>query len=406
MALWGNSDAIRSGGTVTLDYSNKVVSGWAGTAAAGVGASFGITGFAKTGDIISFGQHGSGTYFGEAVVASIGSTLQLTIASTEALSGAAIAGVEYQISEKPSYTIGDSTYNIKRDTSPSIDTVKTGTAEFAVGVGSIAIPVDISSIVPPVIIGDYLVNNSENFTITAIGLCTSRMIDTCTPGDFVLRTISPDFFVSGETTVGLGTTQPTIAGAGETVANTSGAVSVGASILPLTDGNKYHLMAGDVVKLPGMANNSIYAKLNNQVSLATTVSLAISSGAAITFTSDTINIIDTPTAADLTLGIGDTLTWQGEGGVPGDVVCLDEGTGAAISADDTLTFKRRQNGYDAYVYGVNQSGVSTGTQYQTGAGWVGVQTYIDNSGNLRVKKEILVAMTGITTGNPDSYPPA
>ena len=155
-----------------------------------------------------------------------------------------------------------------------------------------------------------------------------------------------------------------------------------------------------------MANNSIYAKLNNQVSLATTVSLAISSGAAITFTSDTINIIDTPTAADLTLGIGDTLTWQGEGGVPGDVVCLDEGTGAAISADDTLTFKRRQNGYDAYVYGVNQSGVSTGTQYQTGAGWVGVQTYIDNSGNLRVKKEILVAMTGITTGNPDSYPPA
>ena len=29
-----------------------------------------------------------------------------------------------------------------------------------------------------------------------------------------------------------------------------------------------------------------------------------------------------------------------------------------------------------------------------------------NSGALRVKKEILVAMSGITTGNPDSYPPA
>ena len=32
MALWGNNDAVGSGGTVTLDYSNKVVSGWAGTA--------------------------------------------------------------------------------------------------------------------------------------------------------------------------------------------------------------------------------------------------------------------------------------------------------------------------------------------------------------------------------------
>ena len=37
MALWGNNDNVGSGGTVTLDYSNKVVSGWAGTAAAGGG---------------------------------------------------------------------------------------------------------------------------------------------------------------------------------------------------------------------------------------------------------------------------------------------------------------------------------------------------------------------------------
>ena len=99
MALWGNNDNVGSGGTVTLDYSNRVVSGWAGTAAAGVGASFGRTGFAKTGDIISFGQHGSGTYYGEAVIVSIASTLQLTIGSTDALNGDAIAGVEYQVSE-------------------------------------------------------------------------------------------------------------------------------------------------------------------------------------------------------------------------------------------------------------------------------------------------------------------
>ena len=31
MALWGNKDNVGSGSTVTLDYDNKVVSGWAGT---------------------------------------------------------------------------------------------------------------------------------------------------------------------------------------------------------------------------------------------------------------------------------------------------------------------------------------------------------------------------------------
>ena len=39
-------------------------------------------------------------------------------------------------------------------------------------------------------------------------------------------------------------------------------------------------------------------------------------------------------------------------------------------------------------------------QYEEGVGWVGVQTYVDNAqGTLRVKKEILVSMSGIATGN-------
>jgi len=61
---------------------------------------------------------------------------------------------------------------------------------------------------------------------------------------------------------------------------------------------------------------------------------------------------------------------------------------------------------DSFVYGVNSTGVATATQYETGVGWVGVTTYNDNQGNLRVKKEILVAMSGITTGNAPAYPPA
>ena len=258
MALWGNNDNVGSGGTVTLDYSNKVVSGWAGTAAAGVGASFGETGYAQAGDIISFGQHGSGTYYGDAVILSIGSTLQLTIASTEALSGDAIAGAEYQISQKPKYTIGDATYNVKRDGAPSLGPIETtGTADAASGVGTDLVFVSNTSSFLSV--GNVLVNDGNNLAVSAIAATT--------------------------------------------------------------------------------------------ISLGTTIS-------------------------------------------------------AAITAGDTLTFKEWEGGYDAYVYGVNQSGIATGTQFETGVGWVGVQTYVDNQNNLRVKKEILVAMSGITTGNPDSYPPA
>ena len=51
------------------------------------------------------------------------------------------------------------------------------------------------------------------------------------------------------------------------------------------------------------------------------------------------------------------------------------------------------------------TGVSTSVvgQFKTDAGWVGVTTYIDTHGNYRVKQEVLVAMSGITTGSIDYY---
>ena len=257
MALWGNNDAVGSGGTVTLDYSNKVVSGWAGTVT-GTGTTFGQIGAAKTGDIISFGQHGSGTYFGEAVIVSIASSLQCTIASTEALNGSAIAGVNFTVSEKPIFTLGDATYNIKRDGSTSLGPIETtGTADAASGVGTDLVYVSNTS--SYLSVGNILVNGSDNIPVSAIA--------------------------------------------------------------------------------------------------ATTISL------------------------------GSTI-------------------GTAISAGDELTFKEWEGGYDAFVYGVASGGVDAalGTQYETGVGWVGVTTYNDNSGALRVKKEILVAMSGITTGNSPAYP--
>jgi len=46
---------------------------------------------------------------------------------------------------------------------------------------------------------------------------------------------------------------------------------------------------------------------------------------------------------------------------------------------------------------------STSVYRPAHSGWVGVQTYTDNHGNLRVKTEVLVAMSGIQTGN-EPYP--
>ena len=64
--------------------------------------------------------------------------------------------------------------------------------------------------------------------------------------------------------------------------------------------------------------------------------------------------------------------------------------------------------YNPHIYGVAEGGISAaqGISYAlTHEGWVGVQTYLDSDGNLRVKTETLVAMSGITTGNVPTYPP-
>jgi len=69
-------------------------------------------------------------------------------------------------------------------------------------------------------------------------------------------------------------------------------------------------------------------------------------------------------------------------------------------------YSERNTAYSAINYGVAAEGSAdaSGTVYETGVGWVGVTTYTDNAGNLRVKKEILCAMSGISTGNAPSYP--
>ena len=63
---------------------------------------------------------------------------------------------------------------------------------------------------------------------------------------------------------------------------------------------------------------------------------------------------------------------------------------------------------DTFVYGISTTGAqnANATAYETGVGWVGITTYTDQHGTLRVKKEVLVAMSGITTGNVPAFPDA
>jgi hypothetical protein len=86
--------------------------------------------------------------------------------------------------------------------------------------------------------------------------------------------------------------------------------------------------------------------------------------------------------------------------------------GEAISGVDyTISQKPKYTMHDSHyaadeIYGVdvNEAEVAKTTQYSVEhAGWVGVQTYIDMHGELRVKTETLVAMSGITGGTSPTF---
>ena len=91
----------------------------------------------------------------------------------------------------------------------------------------------------------------------------------------------------------------------------------------------------------------------------------------------------------------------------GDFLQLQSVVSAGIDTGDSLTFQRLTGGYDKFVYGVSGAGVTQAQETKfavSHGGWVGILTYHDNHGNLRVKSETLVAMSGIETGNRPTFP--
>ena len=62
---------------------------------------------------------------------------------------------------------------------------------------------------------------------------------------------------------------------------------------------------------------------------------------------------------------------------------------------DTVYQEKGVTDRDSVVYGISTA--ISGDYHVAHQGWVGVTTYVDTHGTLRVKSEVLVAMSGITT---------
>ncbi len=147
-------------------------------------------------------------------------------------------------------------------------------------------------------------------------------------------------------------------------------------------------------------------------------------GTATTFTNYTVG-------QTLTLGVGATsgfgviesiasnTSLQLKGSESGKVTAMAEITGTYAGSADAFTVGARpkyldenprfaptsandERSYTAKVFGVNNAiqsarQASDSAYTPTHAGWVGVTTYNDSDGNLRVKTETFVAMSGIST---------
>ena len=118
MALWGKADNLFSPGTVEVNYSTETITG-AGTSFTAAGISTGTT--------IVIGVGGT---FGQAVISGITSDRVISIATTQYLSGAAISGVGYTLTQKPVYTLEDSNYAGIQTTSTGLTNAVYGVDEY------------------------------------------------------------------------------------------------------------------------------------------------------------------------------------------------------------------------------------------------------------------------------------
>ena len=396
MALWGNNDAVTvtPTGKVSLAYTDA---GYTNVNAAGIGStgwvltgtatSFGNPGYGKTGDVIAIGfpknTLGVGTYYGEAVIVGIAATNQISIAGTEGLNSVIIGdttgllrytglGTMYQIRESPQWTHTTAQYSensatISQDFA-TFQSIFVGTAASAVGVGTSSIFV-----------------NVEGAGIDPVG------------------TMGPNsFLIVGTDTVLNDGNNIVISGIGTAIVAAGSSSGVGFSTIYV-----------DTTQIPHIAPDHIKVRLANNAESGDFISVTGYGGTTISLGS----------TLPYNIGVGSAIEYRQFGGFKeGFVFGLDSGVTAAIADGDTFQIQRLHGGYEAHVYSVDSNLVGIASDatvagndqgmfipanaqgsFKTSAGWVGVTTYIDNRGALRVKKEVLVAMSGITTGNYPVY---
>ena len=337
------------GNNDNLNSSGTVVFNYGNNTVTGTATRFGIGATsgvghteAQVGDVIRFGDR-AGTYFGDAVIDGITSTTVLSIASTAGLDGNAISGVQYQISTLPKSSILDSSYGDRLDKDEELKRV------FNMTVG-LTTNVSIGSSMLPINISQTDTNGNQFSNVVSAG-------------DFVtINSVNIPIKSIGSATV---------------VTTQASAVGFKTVFVNATRDVAGPIVTNTAVDVAGNAgSNSIVALGRTSITLANPLTTLVGVNALVTFT-------------DLfTVGLGATVS-------------------AGLATDAILNVDRFQAGYDKYVYGVSGSGLATATSYAVPhAGWVGVHTYRDTHGNLRVKSEVLVAMSGIQTGNTPIYPPA
>ena len=348
MALWGNKDNITATGRVTLDYQTGIVTG-SNLEDPGNGTQFGETGEIQAGDIIRFGVIDKpGVYMGDAVVVSIAGTTSLTIGSTMGLDGVAIARTTFTVNQAPKSTVLDRSFseddNIN-DGAPTlvneiIKTADSATATTGVGASIIDVKTTLLS-TGGVKVGDFIVNDGNNIKIIGVGTATFHV-------NFNSGVGSDRLFVDG-TVPGLDT--DTFLDTGDGIFHFP--VSIGATFFTITPALVSGIGTNGIVLMKSFLDEKRLFNHDHH----------------------------------FVLGLESDIT-------------------SAITAGDAIQVKRQKGGYARNVYGIGKTGVedAAGGVYETSAGWVGVTTYVDAEGNLRVKKEVLVAMSGISTGNAPSYP--
>lgn len=302
------------------------------------------------GKVIRFGTRGSGgTYFGDAVIVKYTSATKVSIGHTFGLKGGAISAVPYYKSELPVYTPDDKEWSQAHDSTN----------------------------------GSYKTNaRVKALATTGIG---GSVISVNTLGD------AGDISAAGNDALSNGGANIRVVGIKTGVADAGHGTSAGVTTIFVT-------------APPGVAvGDFVYDGLGYGTDYGRKLISAIGSTTVTTGGGD-------PGVSSFQAAItsGDGITFWSE-----NIVSLASGVTAEVTSGTHIDFTRYSGGYDRLIYGVSTTDAqlfdgSSGEYRTEGAGWVGVTTFVDCHGNLRVKKETLVAIggdSGITTGsNGIGYP--